>query len=281
LSAEAQLPLLRFMRPHSIFIARKLRSTCATSAYKVGSQLTNGAVCAAFLPLTIPASQPPDPCALCRNRALAHFASASSLLYHFCIWPFLHFCLATGCGQLASAEHIARRLQRLEWATRFRPIHIQALLLTASAPEADSDFLYSPDNAFTGPAGMLLSALGINTAGKSSEEVLADFQKRGLVLASLLECPVERGTDANEAGALRGTHLPQALARIRRSLKPKRVLVVLRRTPTFGPRNLPNPLWAALFFYTFFATFRGEFASDASELAAFRAALPALAAQGT
>jgi len=33
-----------------------------------------------------------------------------------------------GCGQPASAEHIARRLQRLEWATRFRPIHIQAPL---------------------------------------------------------------------------------------------------------------------------------------------------------
>jgi len=115
-----------------------------------------------------------------------------------------------GCGQLASAEHIARRLQRLEWATRFRPIHIQALLLTASAPEADSDFLYSPDNAFTGPAGAILTALGISTAGKSSEEVLADFQKRGLVLASLLECPIESGTDANEARALREHHLPQA-----------------------------------------------------------------------
>jgi len=39
-----------------------------------------------------------------------------------------------GCGQPASAEHIARRLQRLEWATRFRPIHIQALLLAAFRP---------------------------------------------------------------------------------------------------------------------------------------------------
>src|SRR6267143_828228 len=84
-----------------------------------------------------------------------------------------------GCGQLASAEHIARR----------------------------------PD-------------IGNSTTGKSSEKVHADFQKRGLVLASLLECPVEPGTDANEARALREHHLPHALARIRRSLKPKRVLVV-------------------------------------------------------
>src|SRR5207249_10650226 len=33
-----------------------------------------------------------------------------------------------GCGQAASAEHIARRLRRLEWATRFRPVHIHTLL---------------------------------------------------------------------------------------------------------------------------------------------------------
>jgi hypothetical protein len=185
-----------------------------------------------------------------------------------------------GCGQLASAEHIARRLQRLEWSTRFRPIHIQALLLTASAPEADSDFLYSLESSFTGQAGTLLTALGISTAGKSSEEVLADFQKRGLVLASLLECPIEPGTDANEARALREHHLPQALARIRRSLKPKRVLVVSPELQPLAPQLTESALGCPVF-YTFFATSRGEFASDASELAAFRAALPALAAQGT
>ena len=185
-----------------------------------------------------------------------------------------------GCGQLASAEHIARRLQRLEWATRFRPIHIQALLLAASAPEADSDFLYSPEATFTGRPGVLLSALGITTAGKSPEEVLADFQRRGLVLASLLECPVEPGTNLNEAHALIEHHLPQALARIRRSLKPKRVLVVSPDLEPFLPQLSESALGCPVF-RTFFATSRRDFASDASELAAFRAALPALAAQGT
>jgi hypothetical protein len=185
-----------------------------------------------------------------------------------------------GCGQLASAEHIARRLQRLEWATRFRPIHIQALLLAASAPEAASDFLYSPDPSFTGQAGVLLSALGISTVGKSSEEVLADFQKRGLVLAHLLECPVEPGTKATEAVDVIDRHLPQALARIRRSLKPKRVLVISPELQPFLPQLSESALGSPVF-YTFFATSRGDFASDASELAAFRAALPALAAQGT
>ena len=152
-----------------------------------------------------------------------------------------------GCGQLASAEHIARRLQRLEWATRFRPIHIQALLLTASAPQTDSDFLYSPDTSFTGPASMLLSALGINRAGKSSEEVLTDFQKRGLVLASLLECPVEPGSDPSEAHALLEHHLPQALARIRRSLKPKRVLVISPELQPFVPQLSESALGCPIF----------------------------------
>ncbi len=185
-----------------------------------------------------------------------------------------------GCGQLASAEHIARRLQRLEWATRFRPIHIQALLLAASAPEADSDFLYSPDPAFTGQAGNLLAALGISTAGKSSEEVLGDFQKRGLVLAHLLECPVAPGTKPTEAVDMIDRHLPQALARIRRSLKPKRVLVLSPELRPFVPQLSESALGCPVF-HTFFATSEGDFASDASEVAVFRAALPALAAQSS
>jgi hypothetical protein len=185
-----------------------------------------------------------------------------------------------GCGQLASAEHIARRLQRLEWATRFRPIHIQALLLAACAPETDSDFLYSPDSAFTGQAGILLSVLGISKKGRPPEEVLADFQKRGFVLAHVLECPVEPGTGSDEARALLEHHLPQALTRIRRSLKPKRVLVVSPDLRSFVPQLSESTLGCPVF-YTFLATAQDDFASDASELAAFRAALPALAAQGT
>jgi hypothetical protein len=75
-------------------------------------------------------------------------------------------------------------------------------------------------------------------------------------------------------------HLPQALARIRRSLKPKRVLVISPELRPFLPQLSESALGSPVF-YTFFATSRGDFASDASELAAFRAALPALAAQGT
>ena len=185
-----------------------------------------------------------------------------------------------GCGQLASAEHIARRLLRLEWATRFRPIHIQALLLAASAPKADSEFLYSPETAFTGLAGDLLSALSVSTAGKSYEEVLADFQKRGLFLVYLLECPVAAGTRPAEAIDLLDRHLPQALARIRRSLKPKRALVLSQDLQPFLPQLSESALGCPVV-YTPMAALAAAVPPSPEEVATFLAALPALAAQGT
>src|ERR1700747_3025310 len=87
-----------------------------------------------------------------------------------------------GCGQAASPEHIARRLQRLEWATRYRPIHIGALLLGDVAPSNDADFLYAPAGAFSGEAALVLRGRGVETAGKSRETVLAEFQRGGFFL---------------------------------------------------------------------------------------------------
>ena len=199
--------------------------------------------------------------------------------------PFLCMVVPTllpcdGCGQLASAEHIARRLQRLEWATRFRPIHIQALLLAASAPEADSEFLYSPGARFTGLAADLLSALSISTAGKSNEEVLAEFQKRGLFLVYLLECPFALGTAATEAVDVLDRHLPQAVARIRRSLKPKRVLVLSQDLQRFLPQLSETDLGCPVA-YTPLAAASSAVAPTDDEIAAFRAALPVQVAQGS
>ena len=185
-----------------------------------------------------------------------------------------------GCGQLASSEHIGRRLQRLEWATRFRPIHIQALLLAASPPDADSEFLYSPATPFTGLAGDLLSVLSISTAGKSSGEVLADFQKRGILLAYLLECPIAPGTRPAEAIDLLDHHLPQAVARIRRSLKPKRVLVLSQDLQPFLPQLSESALGCPVV-YTPIAASASAVPPTPDATAAFRAALPALALQGS
>jgi hypothetical protein len=130
-----------------------------------------------------------------------------------------------GCGQLASPEHIARRLQRLEWTSRFRPLHIQSVFLATVAPENDADFLYAPETKFTGEAAALLSQVQISTAGKSNEQVLLEFQKRGFLLAHVLECPMEFHSEKslNERFA---AQLPKVATRIRRSLKPKRLVIL-------------------------------------------------------
>jgi hypothetical protein len=130
-----------------------------------------------------------------------------------------------GCGQSASPEHIARRLRRLEWTTRYRPIHIGTLLLGGVSPEADEDFLYA--GKFSGEAGQLLAAIGISTAGKPPEVVLGEFQRGGFFFTHVLECPLE----ASQAGSTTlESRLTQQVAhvttRVRRSLRPKRVTLI-------------------------------------------------------
>jgi len=132
-----------------------------------------------------------------------------------------------GCGQTASAEHIARRLQRLEWATRYRPVHINTLLLGAFSPQEERDFLYAPGEEFHGEAALLLDALGISTAGKTADAVHAEFQRAGFFLTHVLECPLGKNAGQGaEAAALLAQRLQPVATRIRRSLKPKRVVLI-------------------------------------------------------
>lgn len=157
-----------------------------------------------------------------------------------------------GCGQVGSPEHIARRLRRLEWATRYRPVHIQTLLLGGVAPLEDSEFLYTPGGEFRGEAETLLRAVGIDsglppfdtqrkqqaipttpsTPGKPAEDIQAEFQAAGFFLTHILECPLELGENsAANTGDLLRKHLPPVASRIRRSLKPKRVMLVTEMPP--------------------------------------------------
>ncbi len=129
-----------------------------------------------------------------------------------------------GCGQFAPPAHIARRLQRLEWASRYRPIHIQTVFLGAVVPAQQGSFLYADSAPFSGEAAQLLEALQLPTEGKSRDEVLTEFQKRGLLLTHVLECPLEGRLSPSEINGLLERQSRQTLVRIRRSLKPKRVL---------------------------------------------------------
>ena len=133
-----------------------------------------------------------------------------------------------GCGQPASAEHIAKRLRRLEWTTRYRPVHIGVLLMGAFPPEEDSEFLYAGGNPFRGEAARVLDAVGVPHAGKAQEAVLADFQRRGFLLTHIMDCPPETVLDDGSPtlGQLLEKRISAVFSRIRRSLKPKQLVLL-------------------------------------------------------
>jgi hypothetical protein len=133
--------------------------------------------------------------------------------------------ICDGCGRDSSPVHIAARLARLEQATRYRPIHIQAVFLSAQSPADAQAFLYGAED-LQGEAAALLRAVEIDTAGKPVEAVLTEFQRKGYFLTHVLECAAEVAIGgAIPVDALK-KRLPSVLRRIRTSLKPKKVVVI-------------------------------------------------------
>ena len=146
-----------------------------------------------------------------------------------------------GCGLPASAEHIAARLERLELATRFRPVHIN-LLFVALQPSAalEDDFYCSPESA------PLLDSLEQALQLSTSEDAVArsgddhqartarllEFQRRGYYLAYVSECPLPAGSDRAQAGENKDTAslllsiAPTLLKRIQFNYKPKQVALL-------------------------------------------------------
>jgi hypothetical protein len=142
--------------------------------------------------------------------------------------------LCDGCGQAASPQHVTRRLRRLEWMTRFRPVHVGTVLLGAYSPDAESDFLYAETAEATGEAARVLSAVGISPDRKTKESVLSEFQRGGFLLGYVLECPVEPESRTVAAlAALLKARMPAFLARLRRSFQPKRVASISSKLDPF------------------------------------------------
>jgi hypothetical protein len=142
-----------------------------------------------------------------------------------------------GCGQNASPEHLAARFRRLEWSTRYRPLHINALLLGAVTPAKDAEFIYSDAHPFSGEAAALLQAAGIATAGTTPEACHHEFQRAGLFVAYVLDCPLEAATDgAAGLQPLLAKRIPTMLTRIRRSIKPKRVVLIAPELDQFADK---------------------------------------------
>ena len=67
--------------------------------------------------------------------------------------------------------------------TRYRPIHVQALFLGAATPADDREYLYSAQGEFAGQGVTLLRSLAVESAGRTVEATLTDFQRRGYLLA--------------------------------------------------------------------------------------------------
>lgn len=128
-----------------------------------------------------------------------------------------------GCGQAADQEHLARRLKRLENMTRYRPVHVQALILAAASPADERAHLYSAEDGFQGEAAEVMRVLGVETKGRTVSEALTDFQRHGYLLAHVLDCAEAQGTAPSEALQRR---MASTLTRIRRSFKPKRIVLI-------------------------------------------------------
>ncbi|MFZ0232923.1 MAG: hypothetical protein WA772_16175 [Candidatus Acidiferrales bacterium] len=138
-----------------------------------------------------------------------------------------------GCGAEVDEAHIRRRIERLELATRFRPIHIQVLLLDAAPPAELEDYFYRPAQSPSERSvasrmffDELAKCVGhARSTATQEESTLAEFQKRGFFLAYAVECPVESSSDLAQAvNRLAST----VLLRVNSSYKPKLVAPISR-----------------------------------------------------
>ena len=150
--------------------------------------------------------------------------------------PALIYC--DGCTIEASPEHLRRRIARLEWASRFRPIHIHTLILAPAPPAALEDYFYAPDGTPRDPETAafyedLLAACGIAAASEDREKALVAFQHGGFFLAEAVECPVEAGS-GKDFDSLVERLTPTVVRRVRFSYRPKSVLVLSERLAGVG-----------------------------------------------
>ena len=136
-----------------------------------------------------------------------------------------------GCGVVADDRHIRERIERLELATRFRPIHIQVLLLDVAPPARPEDYFYRVatkrsvrSTESQSYVNELISCFGTPLLGEMEEEPAFDaFQRRGLFLAYLVECPILE--NAEWARAINRA-APILLKRLQISYRPKFVAIL-------------------------------------------------------
>jgi hypothetical protein len=145
-----------------------------------------------------------------------------------------------GCGAHSDDAHIRARIERLELATRYRPIHIQVLLIDAAPPARPEDYFYraAADRSVRSVASRVYFDEMAKCAGFISdpliqeEAVLVEFQRRGLFLVYALECPVSA---TGELEAAVRQFAPTVLLRVRTSYKPKHIALLSNATRELAP----------------------------------------------
>ena len=136
-----------------------------------------------------------------------------------------------GCGAQVDDAHIRQRIERLELATRYRPVHISVLLIDAAPPAHPADYFYRPaaspsDRSSAGREyfDALMSAAGVDAHAQPNEETaLAEFQRRGFFLIGAIECALSNPLDAQNVIE----HVaPTLLRRVKVSYKPKSIALL-------------------------------------------------------
>ncbi|HVB99960.1 MAG TPA: hypothetical protein VNJ12_11600 [Candidatus Dormibacteraeota bacterium] len=139
-----------------------------------------------------------------------------------------------GCTREATPEHLRRRVERLEWASRFRPVRIGTLFLTPAPPAEMEDYFYFPEEQ---PAGLdaralqedLLESCGIAPGDARDRKVLLrKFQEEGYFLTDCVECPIDF-SEAGEFDALLDRIMPTLVRRLRFSYRPKSILLISKQ----------------------------------------------------
>lgn len=113
--------------------------------------------------------------------------------------------ICDSCGVMADAAHVRRRIARLELTTRYRPVHIQTLIVGDAPPADDAEFFYA------------------------SDERAERLRKAGMLLVYAVECPVEDRTAAVRRAA------ETFVKRVKLSYKPKSILLFSDATTELIP----------------------------------------------
>ncbi len=141
--------------------------------------------------------------------------------------------ICDGCGGQVDDAHIRRRIERLELATRFRPVHISVLLIDAAPPARLEDYFYraTNDRSERSPASrgyfetLTRCAGAVPGPGMTEEAALAEFQRQGYFLIGAIECALE-----GEGALAKAIERAAVVRRVKVSYKPKSIAFLSPRT---------------------------------------------------